>query len=362
MEKYIARALIAMSGGVDSSVAALRMLEKGYECAGVTMKLYRNEDIGADPFGACCSYTDSEDARLVCKKLGIPHETLSYRTEFRDFVIEKFIRTYENGATPNPCIDCNRYLKFGVLLNYAEEHGFSKLATGHYARIEYNGDTGKSELKKALDPAKDQSYVLYMLTQKQLAALEFPLGYMTKTEARALAEANGLVTAKKRESQDICFVPDGDYVRFMENYTGKTYPPGDFLDMEGNVIGRHEGAVKYTPGQRRGLRLPMGERVYVIDKSMRDNTVTVGENKYLYSDTVIAGDFNWISGEAPQDTVCCKAKPRYRAPEKPCAVTVENNKVIIRFDEPQRAVTPGQAIVLYDGEKVIGGGTILISN
>ena len=352
-------ALIAMSGGVDSSVAAYLTLRQGYFCRGVTMKLFRNEDIGEDPYGTCCSYNDTEDARKVCARLGIEHETLSYRTAFRDEVIERFIRSYERGETPNPCIDCNRYVKFGSLLKYALENGFDKLVTGHYARVVFDDETGLYKLKKALDPAKDQSYVLYMITQEQLSHMLFPLGEMTKTQTRAVAAEQGFINAKKHDSQDICFVPDGDYVKFMENYTGKSYPPGDFLNMKGEVIGRHEGSVKYTPGQRRGLRLPMGERVYVVSKSAAENTVTVGENADLFTSDMTARDVNIISGAMPGGAFRCEAKPRYRAPASPCTVTpVGENTVRIVFDTPQRALTPGQAVVLYDGDEVLGGGTI----
>ena len=358
-ETVLKTALVAMSGGVDSSVAAYLTQRQGYVCRGVTMKLFRNEDIGEDPYGTCCSYNDTEDARRVCEKLGMEHETLSYRTAFRDQVIERFIRAYERGETPNPCVDCNRYLKFGTLLKYAAENGFDKLVTGHYARIVFDEASGLYKLKKAADPSKDQSYVLYMLGQEQLKSLLFPLGEMTKTQARAVASERGFINAKKHDSQDICFVPDGDYVKFMENYTGRSYPPGDFIDMSGKIIGRHEGSVKYTPGQRRGLRLPMGERVYVVSKSAADNTVTVGGNSDLFRSVLIARDMSFVAGAMPDAPFKCEAKPRYRAPASPCAVTpVDERTVRIEFDEPQRALTPGQAVVLYNGDEVLGGGTI----
>ena len=352
-------ALIAMSGGVDSSVAAWVMLQRGYRCEGTTMRLYRNEDIGLSQFHTCCSQRDIDDASEVAFQLDIPYEVLDFTLDFKEQIIGKFIRTYEAGGTPNPCIDCNCFMKFDKLLRFAEEKGLDYIVTGHYARIEYDGASGRYLLKKALDAGKDQSYVLYMLTQEQLAHTRFPLGDKTKAEVRSIAERLGFCNARKHDSQDICFVPDGDYVKFMEQYTGKRYPEGDFLDLDGRVIGRHRGAVRYTLGQRKGLNLAMGEPVYVCGKDMGANTVSVGPEKALYTKKLFAQEMNWISVPRLEKPMRVKAKARYRQTEQGATVYPEGeDRIRLEFDEPQRAVTVGQAVVLYDGDIVVGGGTI----
>lgn len=345
-------ALIAMSGGVDSAVAAYLMREAGCQCLGVNMRLFQ------DP--ACPMREGREDAVQVAAQIGIPCEVLSCTEEFQKQVIEKFIRVYEEGGTPNPCIDCNRCLKFGWLLQEAGMRGLHQVATGHYARTEYNPDTGRYLLKKALDAEKDQTYVLYMLTQRQLAHVCFPLGNMEKREVRKLAESLGFVNAEREESQDICFVPDGDYAAFMERVTGKVYPPGDFVDLQGRVVGRHRGAVRYTLGQRKGLGLAMGEPVYVCGKNMEANTVTVGPESALYSRLVRVRNLNWISIPGLSGPLRVRAKLRYRQQEQWAVARPLSNgeEILLEFDEPQRAVTAGQAAVLYDGDTVVGGGTI----
>ncbi len=352
--------LIAMSGGVDSSVAACLMQEQGYRCEGVTMRLYRNEDIGRSGFHPCCSRQDIDDAAEVAFQMDIPFEVADFTAAFREEVIGKFVRTYEAGGTPNPCIDCNRCMKFDHLLSLAKSRGLSYVATGHYAQVEYDKDMERWLLKKAVDEDKDQSYVLFMLTQEQLAHIRFPLGGWTKEQVRRFAAQRGFVNARKHDSQDICFVPDGDYVRFMEQYTGKTYPPGDFLNLEGKPVGRHRGAVRYTLGQRRGLGLAMGERVYVCGKSMPDNTVTVGKESALYTKSLLAGEVNWIVRETLDGSRAVTAKNRYRQAEQRAVVSpAADGTIRLDFEQPQRAVTPGQAVVLYDGDYVLGGGTIL---
>jgi len=351
-------ALIAMSGGVDSSVAAWLMLQRGFRCEGVTMQLLPEGGSGAIPYRSCCSKQDLDDAAQAAFWLGIPHEIVDLTADFRERIIEKFIRTYEAGGTPNPCIDCNRFFKFGRLLRLADERGLACVATGHYARIDRDPETGLCRLKKALDPAKDQSYVLAMLSQAQIARVVFPLGETEKAQTRRIAERLGLENARKRDSQDICFVPDGDYVRFMERCTGKRYPDGDFLDGEGRVVGRHRGAVRYTIGQRKGLGLALGEPVYVCRKDMAANTVTVGPESALYARTLTAGDANWISGEAPKEPLRVRAKTRYRQTEQWAVCRADGDRFTLEFDEPQRAITVGQAAVLYDGDVVLGGGTI----
>lgn len=350
-------ALVAMSGGVDSSVAAYQMIQAGYRCLGANMRLH--QDAGTGPH-ACRARRDTEDAARAAAELGIPCEVLVYTAEFQKRVVDKFIRVYEEGGTPNPCIDCNRFLKFGRLLEEARSRGLDCVATGHYARIEYDGRSGRYLLKKALDEAKDQSYVLYMLTQEQLAHIRFPLGGMEKRQVRELAEKLGLANAEKRDSQDICFVPDGDYAAFMERATGKAYPPGDFLDREGRTVGRHRGAVRYTLGQRKGLALAMGEPVYVCGKDMATNTVTVGPDSALYRRLVRVGELNWISIPELAAPLRVQVKLRYRQKEQWAAARPgAEGEILLEFDEPQRAVTPGQAAVLYHGDTVVGGGTIL---
>lgn len=354
------RALIAMSGGVDSSVAAHLMQRQGYDCEGVNLQLYRNTDIGLACHKSCCTREDQEDAADAAFRLGMPFEVLDYQGLFRETVMAAFVRGYEAGRTPNPCIDCNRHMKFDFLLYHALREGFDILVTGHYARNVYNEDTGRWELKKGLDETKDQSYVLYMLNQEQLAHLRFPLGEYRKTEIRQIAAELGLVTANKPDSQDICFVPDGDYAAFLERHTGKTYPEGDFLDQEGRTVGRHRGAVRYTIGQRRGLDLPMGSRIYVVSKDMEKNTVTVGPESALYASSLVAGEMNWISLASLERPMRVTARCRYRQAEQAATVyPLERGRVRVVFDRPQRAITPGQALVLYDGDTVVGGGTIL---
>lgn len=352
------QAMIAMSGGVDSSVAAYLMQQAGYDCMGVTMKLYENEDAGVPRGHTCCALDDVEDARRVAYALGMPYYVFNYKDAFREQVMARFAAAYQRGVTPNPCLDCNRYLKFGLLETRARALGCEVLATGHYARIEQLPD-GRYTLKKAVDTTKDQSYVLAWLTQEQLAHTRFPLGGLHKTEAREIAEAHGFCNAHKHDSQDICFVPDGDYVGFMEQYTGKRYPSGDFIDESGKKIGTHAGAVRYTIGQRRGLGLPMGDRVYVCAKDMEKNTVTVGPVESLFAKRVIVRDMNWISVPELTGEMRVKAKLRYRQKEQPAVASpLDGGRILLTFDEPQRGPAIGQAAVLYDGDTVVGGGTI----
>ncbi len=357
MEKEIKKALIAMSGGVDSSVAAMLMFKKGYDCMGCTMRLYENDMIGEDLFGTCCSIKDTGDARAVCERIGIPYNIYHYEAQFRENVIEPFVCSYERGETPNPCIRCNRYLKFDILYKKAKELGYDNIVTGHYARIEERD--GLFYLLKAKDITKDQSYVLYDLTQEQLRHTFFPLGELTKERARELAEENGFVNFDKKDSQDICFVPDGDYATMIKIYRGKEYPKGDFVDLQGNVLGQHEGIINYTIGQRRGLGIPADRRLYVKKLDVENNRVILADDKDLFEKELIVRDFNWITGEVPSEPFRCSAKIRYRHKEKPCTVEIlPGGRAKIIFDEPQRAITAGQSAVLYDGDIVLGGGII----
>lgn len=347
------KALIGMSGGVDSSVAAFLTKQAGFDCIGATMKLYTGEEEGK-----CCSLEDVEDARSVAFRMGIPFYVFNFSQDFQQQVMDHFARSYREGLTPNPCIECNRHLKFDRFLRRAQELGCDYIVTGHYARIAQL-ENGRYCLQKAVDGGKDQTYFLYTLTQEQLAHARFPLGELTKAQARQIAEDQGFINARKRDSQDICFVPDGDYMAFLERYTGEKGLPGAFLDESGKVVGTHRGAAAYTLGQRKGLGLSMGAPVYVCGKDMAANTVTVGPNESLFRLELIAADLNWMTTDGITAPLRCKAKARSRMTEQAATVyPAESGQVRVVFDEPQRAITPGQAVVFYDGNLVLGGGTI----
>ncbi len=351
------KVMIGMSGGVDSSVAAFLLQKESFEVIGATMKLYNNEDIDFVSEKTCCSLDDVLDAKSVCARLGIRHYTLNMTDDFKKEVIERFISAYQNGFTPNPCIDCNRYMKFSKMLHKAQELDIDYVATGHYARIEKQGD--RYILKKAVDLSKDQSYVLYSLTQEQLKVTKFPLGNYTKQQVREIAEENGFVNARKHESQDICFVPDGDYSKFIEYYTGKTYPCGDFVDMNGKRLGEHKGIIRYTIGQRRGLGLALPASMYVVEKDVDNNKVILGFNDDLFKKEVNVKNISFTACDGLNKPERLSAKIRYNQKEQPATVTqTDENHFTIVFDEPQRAITKGQAAVLYDGDTVVGGGTI----
>lgn len=354
------KALIAMSGGVDSSVSAALMVREGHECIGVNMKLWGGTIEDEICSKTCCSLTDAEDARSVCYKLGMKFHVFNFTEDFDKEVIGRFVCAYECGATPNPCIDCNKHMKFSKLHDRAKILGCDTIVTGHYARIEWSEEKNRWLLKKAKNVQKDQSYVLYFLTQEQLAHTRFPLGeFSSKDEIRAIAEEYGFVTAKKQDSQDICFIPEGDYVKFLEEYTGKIYPAGEFVNTAGQVIGHHQGAIRYTTGQRRGLGQGFNGRAYVLRKDMERNQVVLGSNEELFSSRLIADTFNWSAIDTPAKPIRCKAKHRYQAKEMPCTATVlPDGRVEILFDEPVRALTVGQAVVLYDDDIVVGGGVI----
>ncbi len=353
------RALIAMSGGVDSSVCAYLMKQAGYECIGMTMRLYGNDTLEIDD-STCCSHDDVNDAKAVAARLDMPHYTLNYLSDFKENVIDRFVKAYEMGATPNPCIDCNRYIKFSGMYHKATELDADYIVTGHYARIAFNENSGRYVLKKALDASKDQSYVLYSLTQEQLAHTKFPLGELEKIQVRKIAEENGFINAHKKDSQDICFVPDGDYASFIEQYTEKVYPCGEFVDTEGNVLGEHKGLIRYTIGQRKGLGLSLPAPMYVCKKCLDTNKVVLTTGVELFSTSLDAVELNLISVPCIDGAMRVNARVRYNQKEQPATVTqTSENTIHVEFDTPQRAITAGQAVVLYDGDVVVGGATII---
>lgn len=344
-------AYIAMSGGVDSSVAALLTRQAGHSITGVTLRLHDKK--------GCGSGDDALEAAAVCRRLDAPHEIWDGQPRFRASVMDHFAHAYLQGATPNPCINCNRYLKFGLLLDRALERGADFVVTGHYARVQQD-ENGRWLLKKGLSAQKDQSYVLYTLSQHQLAHLRLPLGEYAKEDIRELARQAGFTNADKPDSQDICFVPDGAYARFIWEHTGHTPEPGDFIDMDGCILGRHGGIECYTVGQRRGIGISGRHPYYVVAKNADRNTVMLGEDADLYRDELRAGDVNWIAFEQPETPFRCAARTRYHQAETPCTVVPgEEGTVCVRFDTPIRAITAGQAVVFYDGDVVLGGGTIL---
>ena len=342
------KALIAMSGGVDSSVAAFLMQQQGFDCGGAIMKLWEENAPAA-----------ISDAQAVADRLGMDFHVLDATSPFRREVVDYFIESYEAGLTPNPCIRCNRHLKFSYFLDTALQMGYDYIATGHYATIRQDPDTGRFLLCKAADESKDQSYFLSCLSQRQLAHSRFPLGSLTKEQAREIAREQGFINARKKDSQDICFVPDGDYVAFMKRYTGKEYASGDYLDLNGKVVGSHCGAVCYTLGQRKGLGIALGAPVYVCSKDMQANTVTVGPESALFATTLLADNWSWFPFDTLTAPIRVMAKARYRHIPQPATVyPMENGAAKVVFDTPQRAMTPGQTVALYDGDMVIGGGII----
>lgn len=346
-----------MSGGVDSSVAAYLLLQQGLQVTGATMKLFDNQAIGVEEESSCCSLSDVEDARRVAYALGIPHHVFNFSEDFRTQVMDRFVRCYQKGLTPNPCIDCNRYLKFQRLLRRARELEIWYVATGHYARRAWDGE--RWLLKKGLDEDKDQSYFLYHMNQTYLEHFQLPLGELTKAQVREIAAQQGFGNARKKDSQDICFVPDGDYGAFLDRYTGQVSHNGNYVNANGDVLGTHRGHTHYTIGQRKGLELAMGHRVYVTGKDVERNLVYIGENEDLFSSGLEANDLNLIACDTITAPLRCTAKIRHSRYEAPATVEQTGEDTLqVRFDQPQRAIAPGQAVVLYDGDVVIGGGTI----
>ncbi len=352
------KVVVAMSGGVDSSVAAA-LLKSEYDVVGVTLKLFSNQDIELDATKSCCSLDDVEDARSVARRLGIEHFVYNFGDRFKEHVIDRFNAAYIRGDTPNPCIDCNRFIKFNALLQRAFLLGCNYVATGHYVRRVFDEKSGRFLLKKGADSSKDQSYVLYGLTQEQLSHTLFPLGEYTKQQIRELAEKFEFINADKPDSQDICFVPDGDYATFIEKYTGKQFEHGKFVHTSGEVLGEHQGIIRYTVGQRKGLGISYKEPLFVIEKDVKENTITLGKNEDLFFPAFAVEDVNWISGVIPTEPFDVKVKTRYHQQEQPATIyPLSDNKLYIELNLPQRAVTTGQAAVFYDEDTVLGGGTI----
>ncbi len=351
------KVLVAMSGGVDSAVCAYLIHHSGYDTEGLTMKLWDDQATLFDedsptPDGNC------QDAAAIAHQLGIPHRSVSFGETFRREVIDRFISDYAAGLTPNPCVVCNKRIKFGRLMDFTREHGFDYLATGHYAKIEKNTD-GEFLLKKAADLSKDQSYFLWSLKKEDLGRILFPLGNYKKSEIRAIAAKNGFSNAHRSDSQDICFVPDGDYISFIQAHSDLSFPEGDFVSPDGSILGRHSGLLRYTIGQRKGLGIALGHPAFVGQKDPLANTVTLCSDSELYRDTLTADSVNWLINLDLSVSHRLEAKIRYR--HAPALATVEplkDGRVFVCFDAPQRAIAPGQSVVFYDGDIVVGGGII----
>jgi len=359
-EKSKKRVVIAMSGGVDSSVSAALLQEQGFEVIGISMQVWDYGKFAAaegEKFDTCCSLDDIHDARRVAEQLSIPFYVVNFEDEFEDLVIKDFVDEYLKGRTPNPCVRCNQWIKFELLLKKARGLGADFIATGHYART-LRDDTGRFHLLKGVDQTKDQSYFLFTLTQEQLAMTLFPLGEMTKTQVRALAARYNLRVAEKGESQEICFVPDNDYVRFIEEERGKELLSGNIVDRSGKILGRHRGTYRYTIGQRRGLGIAHPEPLHVLELNAETKEVVVGPKDALFSHGLVAANTNWIN-PAPDAAIVATCKIRYRHQPVSCTVKpLPCSRVEVRFAEREKSVTPGQAVVFYEGDTVLGGGWI----
>ncbi len=355
------RVVVAISGGVDSSTAALLLKKKDYQVIGVTLQIWPSDRIasGADKWDGCCSWGAVEDARRVAQKLDIPYYVMNFRKVFAEKVIANFCEEYKKGRTPNPCIRCNQYIKFTALLERAKKLGACFIATGHYARIEYDRTRRRYLLKKGIDSKKDQSYVLYAMTQFQLKHTLMPLGNLTKERVRRIAHEEALPVAGKSESQEICFIPDDDYREFLKECLPGTAKPGPILDRQGKVLGEHQGILFYTVGQRKGLGMAVREPLYVVSIDKKKNAIVVGKDSDVYADELVATRVNYVDRKRLTESIKVKAKIRYGARETEAIVTpLDKDEVQIKFRKPQRAITPGQAVVFYDGDVLVGGGTI----
>jgi tRNA-specific 2-thiouridylase len=355
MGKNKGKVLVAMSGGVDSSVAAGLLKEKGYDVIGVTMQIWPKDGASAEHTRSCCSLSAVEDAKRVAHLLGIPHYVLNFRKIFEEKIIKNFINEYSAGRTPNPCVRCNEHIKFDALLKKADELGAEFIATGHYARV----SKGRSfSLLKGMDPKKDQSYMLYVMGQESLSRTMFPNGGLKKDEVREIARSLGLPVAEKEDSQEICFVPNDDYGEFLKKFVLEDVKPGPILDSAGNILGMHKGIVYYTVGQRRGLGIPRPEPLYVVSIDKESNAIVVGDKKETLGSELLASRVNFVSGETPGGKLEVNAKIRYNAKESRAVLEQGDEMIRVKFTEPQNAITPGQSVVFYNGEVVLGGGII----
>lgn len=355
------KVVIGMSGGVDSSVAAYLLKEQGYEVIGMTMQIWQDdkrEEI--EDHGGCCGLSAVDDARRVCQKIGIPHYVVNFRNDFKSQVIDYFVEEYTKGKTPNPCIACNRYVKWESMLHKALQLGADYIATGHYAKIVYLSESGRYALKLSSAVGKDQTYALYNLTQEQLKHTLMPLGDYNKEQIRKIAEDIGLSVASKPDSQEICFIPDNNYGKYIEQNYNYPIHTGNFIDTKGNILGKHKGIIHYTVGQRKGLGISFGKPMYVVEIRPNTNEVVLGENKDIFQNVVYADKLNFMKFEALKDSMKASAKIRYSHKPSSCIISMHNEKIIrCEFEEPERAITPGQAVVFYDKDIVVGGGTIL---
>lgn len=356
------KVVIGMSGGVDSSVAAYLLKKQGYDVVGVTMQIWQDEkEYKLDEEGGCCGLSAVDDARRVAGDLDIPYYVMNFKKEFKTNVMDYFVEEYLNGRTPNPCIACNRYVKWESLLKRSMEIGADYIATGHYARV-IKLPNGRYTLQKAATDAKDQTYALYNLTQFQLEHTIMPVGEYTKDEIRGIANEIGLKVANKPDSQEICFIPDNDYAAFINCNTDKKIEEGNFVDTKGNVIGRHKGITHYTVGQRKGLNLSMGRPVFVVEIRPQTNEVVIGDSKDVFADKLIANKLNFMSVEKLEGKMEVYAKIRYSHKGAKCVIEqISDDEIMCTFEEPQRAITPGQAVVFYENDYVVGGGTIVKS-
>lgn len=354
------KVVVGMSGGVDSSVAAHLLLEQGYDVIGVTMQIWQDDlSCSIEEKGGCCGLSAVEDARRVANQLGIPYYVMNFRNEFKKNVIDYFVDEYKQGRTPNPCIACNRYVKWESLLQRSLEIGADYIATGHYARIDHLAN-GRYAIRNSVTAKKDQTYALYNLTQRQLSHTLMPVGDYHKDQIREIAESIGIQVAHKPDSMEICFVPDQDYAGYITRETGYQAKEGNFVDINGNVIGRHKGIIHYTVGQRKGLGLAMGHPVFVVAIRPETNEVVIGENKDVFQPKLYANTLNFMSIDKLEGEMRAIGKIRYSHEGAPCTIKMAGDDLLeCVFDEPQRAITPGQALVLYDGEHVLGGGTII---